>query len=199
MTALLPRPKLLDHPFTADAPPGFIDTLCRFDADVEFAPGQFIFSEGAYADKFYLLLSGEVALETAARGGNPAVSIQTVTGGDILGWSWLYPPFCWNFSARALTHCHAISFNAPAVMIHCEENPIFGYQLMKRLTQHVIRRLQCARELLIREKAEHHHEEGRGCGCGGRIRTCENSTVSAPPGERAVRPAVSAPVHDVSI
>ncbi len=177
MTALLPRPKLQDHPFTADPPPGFIDTLAQFDSEVEFAPGQLIFREGTYADKFYLLLSGEVAIEATPRCGDAAVAIQKIGGGDILGWSWLYPPFFWNFSARAVTHCHAIAFNAPAVMIHCEENPIFGYQLMKRLTQHVIRRLQCTRELLLRAQNEHahaHEEEGAGCGCGGRGRRCES-------------------------
>ena len=58
--------------------------------------------------------------------------IQTLTEGDILGWSWLYPPYRWQFSARALEPTKAIAFDAARLRGRCEADHELGYQLMKR-------------------------------------------------------------------
>src|SRR5687767_12161426 len=75
----------------------------------EFAAGELVFRAGDPANRFYLILDGEVALESPGREGPPVV-LQTIKGGDVLGWSWLFPPYQWHFDARALVPTRAIFF-----------------------------------------------------------------------------------------
>lgn len=144
--------EIQNHPFVAGASREFIQELASFDEPVTFAAGQLIFREREYADRFYLIQEGRVELEADGTATQPAISIQTLGPGDVLGWSWLYPPYIWHFSARAKTACTAVSFKAPALLVRAEENRDFGYELMKRLSVHVIQRLQKTRELLIEER-----------------------------------------------
>ena len=67
----------------------------------EFASDELIFREGDPANRFYLILDGEVALESTPKSGAPA-RLQTIGAQDVLGWSWLFPPYYWHFDARAL-------------------------------------------------------------------------------------------------
>jgi hypothetical protein len=50
-----------------------------------------------------------------------------------------------------------ISFNGAHLLIACERNHEFGYDLMKRLTQILIRRLQATRKQLVK-----FHDAGTG-------------------------------------
>ena len=77
-------------------------------------PGRTVFKEGGDADACYLIVDGDVALEivTAAAG---AARHQTLHAGEVLGWSWLFPPYRWSFDAQALTEAKAIRFDAADV------------------------------------------------------------------------------------
>jgi CRP/FNR family transcriptional regulator, cyclic AMP receptor protein len=81
--------------------------------------------------------------------GKPAVVLQTLGPGDILGWSWLYPPFQWHFTARAKEYCEMIELNAASLLIRAEENPVFGYELLKRVSLQLIQRLRAFRDRLV--------------------------------------------------
>jgi hypothetical protein len=67
----------------------------------------------------------------------------------VLGWSWLFPPFSWHFQARAIEPTTVISLNGAHLLVSAESNHEFGYELMKRVAQVVIRRLQITRKQLI--------------------------------------------------
>src|SRR5436190_11130051 len=149
MNKLLAKPKLEDHPFVTGAGGDFITDLARFDEEIDFKAGHIFFREGGYADKFYLILEGTIAIESEMGNGDRPVVIQVLEGGDVLGWSWMYPPFMWHFSARACTDGKAIRFNAPALMLKAEEDREFGYELMRRVTAELIKRLQNTRRLML--------------------------------------------------
>jgi CRP-like cAMP-binding protein len=117
---------------------------------VEFETGETILREGDYADKFYLICEGKIALEAACNGAT-SVPIQTLGAGDLLGWSWLYAPYEWHFTARALEPVKAVELNAASLLIRAEEDPVFGYELMKRISQHLIQRFQATRKRLAQE------------------------------------------------
>ena len=118
-------------------------------AEQEFAPGEIIFREGEPANTLYLIKSGQVAIEATAPGAEPT-DIQILSSGEVLGWSWLFPPFAWHFQARALQPTTVICCDGGRLLVEAEENPAFGYDLMRRISQIVIRRLQTTRQRLLK-------------------------------------------------
>jgi CRP-like cAMP-binding protein len=119
--------------------------------EIEFPAGRMVFKEGLAANRFYIILEGEVALESAAaKKGDCAKLIQTIKTGDVLGWSWLFPPYKWNFDARAVKPTKAIIFFATTLRELCEKDHALGYELMKRVTKVVITRLQSTRLQLLK-------------------------------------------------
>ena len=150
MTAQLTEGCLKPHPFLENCSPDFLNHLEEVAKEVEFAPGEIIFHESDYADRFYLICEGKICLETGSPGA-PAITIQLLGPGDLLGWSWLFPPFEWHCSARAMEPCRAIALNAASLLIRAEEDPVFGYELMKRISKQVVQRLQTMRKRLIRD------------------------------------------------
>ena len=150
MSALLTEGCLKPHPFLDGCNSEFLNHLEEFATEVTFKAGETILKEGGYADRFYLICQGKVVLEASCNGG-PKIVIQTLGPGDALGWSWLYPPFEWHFSARALESCRAVELNAASLLIRAEEDPAFGYELLKRMSKYVVQRLQATRKRLLKE------------------------------------------------
>jgi CRP-like cAMP-binding protein len=117
----------------------------------EFKPGELILKEGSPANRFYLILSGEVALESPCpkcddeRG---TVPIETIDAGSVLGWSWLFAPYYSHFDARAVSSVKAIFFYGTRLREQCENDHDLGYELMKRVSAIFIKRLQATREKL---------------------------------------------------
>jgi len=137
-----------DHPFLKHLSPGHLQILIDSAMQVELKANETIFREGDPANRFYLIESGKVALETAARDHEPKL-IQTIGAGDVLGWSWLFPPYYWHFDARALEPTKAIFFYGSRLREQCEEDHDLGYELMKRMAGIVIDRLQATRQRLL--------------------------------------------------
>ena len=150
MTALLTEGCLKPHPFLNGCSSEFLNHLEEVAREVNFAEGDIILREGHYADRFYLICEGTVCLESGSNG-SPGIVIQTVGPGDVLGWSWLYPPYEWHFTARATAPCHAVELNAASLLVRAEEDRTFGYELMKRLSRYLIQRLQFTCNRLVQE------------------------------------------------
>lgn len=109
-----------------------------------FDEGVYLFREGEKADVFYLILQGRVSLDTFVPGRGHK-GIQTVGAGEILGWSWLYPPYLWHFDGRVLRPTETITFDAPCVREKCDQDHVFGHELLKRFTNIIVQRLQATR------------------------------------------------------
>jgi CRP-like cAMP-binding protein len=77
------------------------------------------------------------------------VTIQTVGPGELLGWSWLMPPYRWHFDARALEQTRALSFDGTCIRNKCETDHRLGYELMKRLAYVFTQRLEASRLQLL--------------------------------------------------
>ena len=150
MTTLITEGRLKPHPFLANCTPEFLNHLEEFATEAKFEKNQTIFSEGEYADRFYLICEGRIRLESGSNG-KPKITIQILGPGEVLGWSWLYPPFEWHFSARAIEPCKVVVLNAASLLIRAEEDPVFGYEMMKRISKQVIKRLQGTRKRLVQE------------------------------------------------
>lgn len=141
------------HRFTADMKPDHLKRLLAVAMFKRFEPGEHIFTEGEPANRFYLICRGKVGLEST-RVDETAPLIQFIGEGDVLGWSWLFPPYYWHFDARAVEQTDAIFFYGTRLREQCEEDPGFGYDLMKRVANIVIKRLQITRVQLLQLQKE---------------------------------------------
>jgi CRP/FNR family transcriptional regulator, cyclic AMP receptor protein len=117
-------------------------------SNVRFAEGEQLFREGDRADTFYVVRHGSVAIETYAPARGPMM-IETIEAGEVIGWSWLFPPFRWHFDARALTAVHATGFDGACLRGKCDADPALGYDLLQRFAQVMIERLQWTRLRLL--------------------------------------------------
>lgn len=126
----------------------YIDLLARTATEQRFEPRELIFHEGDQADKFYLIVEGNVAVEIFVneRG---RVTIQTLRRNEILGWSWLVEPYQWHFDAQAKVSTQAIEFDAELIRNSFERHPEFGYTMMTRFAAIIVRRLEEARLQLV--------------------------------------------------
>ena len=140
------KAKFSHHPFLRSMSDEHLNLAAQNAREVTFESGEILFHEGEPANRFYLITSGEVALETHTEHGT--IEIQRVGSGDVVGWSWLFPPFSWHFTARVTEPTHAIALDGAHLLVTCEENHDFGYDLMRRITQLVIQRLQASRNKL---------------------------------------------------
>ena len=142
------KPNIAEHPFTKGMIPQHLELLAQSAREVEFEPGQKILHQGKSAFQFYLLRAGRVAIESHFAN-HVDIPVQEVGAGDALGWSWLFPPFTWHFQARTLEGTKAIFLDGAKLLVACEENHEFGYELMKRIAHILINRLQAARKLAL--------------------------------------------------
>jgi CRP/FNR family transcriptional regulator, cyclic AMP receptor protein len=113
-----------------------------------YQPGDYLFREGEEANTFWALRGGKVALEVYSPRRGPLV-VETVTAGDVLGWSWIFPPYRYMFDARVLDQVRAIAFDGVCLRGKVEGDAELGYQLMKRMASVFTRRLAAARYQLL--------------------------------------------------
>lgn len=111
---------------------------CRFEA------GQYLFHEGDAANEFFLIRKGKVALDVVAPGQEPIV-FSTLGQDEVVGASWLVPPYRWMFDARALHPTHALGIDAACLRRKCDEDHDFGYMMMKRFLPVFVKRLHATR------------------------------------------------------
>jgi CRP/FNR family cyclic AMP-dependent transcriptional regulator len=142
------EPILHDHPFFQGLEPDAIRLLAGCASNVRFHAGDYLFREGQPADAFFLVRQGRVALEIASPSHSPIV-IQTVDEGDVAGFSWLFPPHRWQFDGRAMELTRVVQLDGACLRGKAEQDPRLGYDLMKRFSQVMLRRLQAARLQLM--------------------------------------------------
>jgi CRP/FNR family cyclic AMP-dependent transcriptional regulator len=139
---------IVDHPFFAGMTRDQIQVVAETGELVSYHEGQTIFSEGTSAVGPLLILNGDVALELETPGHGPQV-ILTLHAGDLLGWSWLYPPYRWTYDAHVHSDSEAVRFDGPRLKDASEADPALGYELMKRFTELLVNRMQSIRIQLL--------------------------------------------------
>ena len=142
------EPVLAAHPFFRDLKPEHLQVLVGCASNVRFDAGQYLLREGEEANTFYLIRTGQVALEVAVPG-RGTLTIQTINEGDVLGWSWLVPPYRWHYDARAAVLTRAIALDGKCLRDKCEADHDLGYELLKRFALVMQERLQATRLQLL--------------------------------------------------
>ena len=132
------------HPFFDGLEPQHVELIAGCGRNVKFEEGTYIFRQGDPSDYFYLLRHGRAALEITVPDRNP-LTVQTLDGGDVLGASWLVPPYRRTWDAKALELVRAVALDATCLRGKCEADTGLGYNLMKKFVPALIERLEAAR------------------------------------------------------
>ncbi|GIW22317.1 MAG: hypothetical protein KatS3mg068_1324 [Candidatus Sericytochromatia bacterium] len=117
----------------------------------------YIFKICEEAKKFYLIIKGKVSLEFEIE--NKIISLEIINNGEILGWSWQFPPYKWNFSARAIEDTELLEFDVEKFYEKCNVNLLLAYELQKRFSKIMLKRLQATRRKLIEVIQEKNNEK----------------------------------------
>jgi len=136
------------HPFLAGMSRPQLALLTDCAMATDFKKKQTIFHEGEMANRFYLIETGKVVLESSEGLGSPII-IDTINPGDLLGWSWMFPPYTWQFTARTIEPTTAIFFYGTILREFCEKDHSLGYELFKRMSAVMVKRLQAARKNML--------------------------------------------------
>jgi|GEM_PF-412630 len=139
---------IAQQPFFKDLSPNYLQLLAASALLMKFETGASIFEEGSPANRFYLILKGQVVLSSEMEDRN-VIPIQTLGPGDDLGWSWLFPPYSTHFSARADEPTTAIFFYAIRLREQCEQDHELGFQIMKRIAEVATQSLRATQRRLM--------------------------------------------------
>ena len=139
---------LAEHPFFEGLDPRYMPLITGCASNVRYKSGEYLFHEGEPAGQFYIIRQGNVALEThdARRG---TIVIETIAAGEVLGWSWLFPPYRWHFSARTLQETRAVALDGTCLRAKGEADHDLGYELAMRVARIMMERLQATRLQLL--------------------------------------------------
>ncbi|MBY8883318.1 cyclic nucleotide-binding domain-containing protein [Streptomyces sp. PTM05] len=129
-------------------PPEYRDRMMEMAHEVAFDQDTRIFEEDGTADRFWVLRSGAVTLDLNVPGRRP-VTVETLGPGDLLGWSWMFPPYQWDFGAEALSPVRAYEFDGADVRAACDADPALGYALTRVVAEILAHRLEAARTRLF--------------------------------------------------
>lgn len=139
---------LAAHPFFEGIEARHLPSITECATEARFRAGEMLFPAGGEADRFFLLREGKVVLSVAVPNGEP-ITIQMLTAGDVLGWSWLLPPYRWTFDARAVQPTRVVVLDGGRLRTMIDANPALGCELLKRFTRIIAQRLQATRAELL--------------------------------------------------
>lgn len=138
------------HEFFSELSEDALKFLCECASAREIKKEQILFRHGERADKFYVIRNGRISVQIPALMG-PTLEIQALGQDQVLGWSWLISPYQWNFQAKAEEDSELLEFDGTAILARCEQDPKFGYELLKRFAALMSERLDAARQKMMDE------------------------------------------------
>ena len=139
---------LQEHPFFQGLEPDYVAFIAGCGKNVTFQAGDYVFREGEPADQFYIIRHGKVQLEIFVPERGP-LAVETISEGEVLGWSWLFPPYRWSLDARAIEPVRAIALDGTCLRGKCNDDHHLGYELMTRFAPIIVKRLRATRLQLL--------------------------------------------------
>ena len=97
----------------------------------EFSATDIIFKQGAYADKMYVIVDGDVDIEVEGR------IVATLTPGNIVGEMALVENLPRSATAIAKTHCRLVPIDRDNFIYIVKEHPQFALFIIKDLSNKI--------------------------------------------------------------
>ncbi len=142
------RPKLAAHPFLSGIAPAYLDFITDCAMEAQFDKDEHILLENRVADKCFLIEKGEASIKTFLSPSQGFVTIEQIGVGDIVGWSWLVPPYHWHFSAFATIPTTTLVLDGARIRAKCVKDCDFGFEIQQRLLAVIGKRLRMMRQNL---------------------------------------------------
>jgi len=139
---------MVSSPVFAGLPAAHLELIAGCAVNERFAAGTYLFHEGQAADRFYLIREGSIALEVSIPGHGSHV-LETLGEGEVVGWSWLFEPYLWQFDGRAVLSTGVLAFDGACLRGKCDSDHELGYELMRRFAASMLARLQATRLQLL--------------------------------------------------
>jgi CRP-like cAMP-binding protein len=140
---------LVMHPLVADLPAGWLHRLASNATPAYHLSDYRLFREDGVADRFWLVHAGTVAIDLHVPGRGDIV-VEELAGPSVVGWSWLLPPYRWQFGAIVTDDIRAVEFDAARVRSLLLEDAELGRELESRFLGVAAERLQAARNRLVK-------------------------------------------------
>jgi CRP/FNR family cyclic AMP-dependent transcriptional regulator len=137
-----------EHPFFHGLVDKHLAIIAGCAKNAHFPEGQVLLKEGDPANEFYFIRKGLVSVEIMVPNRGPT-TVQTIGEGEILGWSWVSPPYRWHFNARTLQPTSALAFDGKCLRTKCEEDYQLGFEMLKRFSTVMTARLDATRLQLL--------------------------------------------------
>jgi len=137
-----------EHPFFRDVGTEYVEHLAATAEAQTYRSGEYVLRDGEPADRVYLVTRGKIDLGLACNG-KANVTIQALSPGDVIGWSWIVPPHQWRFDAMAAEDVDVISLDAKYLRSQCKKDRDLGYTILSRVNEVVAQRLSGARDRII--------------------------------------------------
>ncbi|MFV2121732.1 Crp/Fnr family transcriptional regulator [Streptomyces sp. Act-28] len=131
------------------------ERLMALSREVVFEPEDRLFDEHQPADRFWIVRTGAVNLDSRVPGSLRPAVIEMLGHGELVGLSWMFPPYEWELGAEAMSLVRASEFDSAMVRALCETDPAFGYALTQWVGQILSHRLQATRVRLLDMYAPH--------------------------------------------
>ena len=116
-----------------------LDAIGRISHIREFDTGEELITEGAAADKLYLILKGKAEVKVRSPEGRQ-VLIDELGPGEMLGWGAVMAPHVHSASAWTTEPAELIVVNGDRLYELCEENKQLGYQVVRGIGEVISKR-----------------------------------------------------------
>ncbi len=134
--------------FSESLPESMLVRIAAFAELRGFPAHSILFRENAVNDRLMIVAVGRVALDMQVPG-RGEVRIMSLGPGDMLAWSALLGKGRMTTSAVALEDTQVVAIRARDVLLLCESDPEFGYQLMRHVAEALANRLVATRLQLL--------------------------------------------------
>lgn len=132
--------------------------ISEFGLVKKFKAKDRLFHSGDSCHNFYYLKQGKILLELFVPHHSP-IRILTIGPEEIVGFSWIFPPYQWNFDGITTEPTTLIEFDGARLRELCETNHELGFHLMKNFAEVLNSRLQSTRLQLTDAYASRRSEE----------------------------------------
>ena len=139
---------LMSHPFFSEMGEDLVDYISGCAKNAHFGPNQLLTKEGDPADQFYVINKGLVTIEIhhPIKG---SMKIRTLRPGEIVGFSWIFPPYRYFFNVRAEEHTSVVAINGQCIREKCDNDATLGYSIMKQFASVMAKRMYDTRLQLL--------------------------------------------------